>query len=91
MSMLSQAFYVLIGHGISAPGHYKEVVDGLNAIDKSFILKLMPAKKLPSAKGYDTQMVMHNGTHTYDVSLVKEFQKHLSNVAQKHEVIDQGK
>ena len=36
MSMLSQAFSVIIDHGINLSGHSIEVVDGLNAIDKSF-------------------------------------------------------
>ena len=42
-------------------------------------------------KGYDAHMVMYIGTRTYDVSLDREFQKHLSRVSHKHEVIDQGK
>ena len=46
---------------------------------------------LPGAKVYDTKMVMHTGTHTYDVTLSREFQKHFSSVACKHEVIDQVK
>ena len=40
---------------------------------------------------YDTQMVMHTGNRTYDISLAREYQKHLSNAARKHGVIDQVK
>ena len=36
-------------------------------------------------------MVMHTGTHTYDVSLAGKFQKRLSTAVRKHGVIDQGK
>ena len=36
MSMLSQAFSVIIDHGISASGNGRELVDGLNAIGKMF-------------------------------------------------------
>ena len=36
-------------------------------------------------------MVMHTVTHTSDVSLDREFQKHLSNASRKHEATDQGK
>ena len=82
--MLSQAFSVIIDRGISAPGNGREVVDGLNAIDKMFLLQLMTTVQLPGAKSYDTQMVMHTGTHTSDVSLTSEFQKHLSTAAHKH-------
>ena len=35
MSVMSQCYYIIIDQGISAPGHGKEVRDGLNAVDKS--------------------------------------------------------
>ena len=59
MSMLSQAFSVIIDLGISAPGHNRELVDGLNRIDKMFLLQLMSYVQLPGGKSYDTQVVMH--------------------------------
>ena len=37
MSVMSQCYSVIINRGISSPGHGKEVVDGLNAVDKSYI------------------------------------------------------
>ena len=37
MSVISQTFSLIIDQGISAPGHEKEVVDGLNAVDKRYI------------------------------------------------------
>ena len=33
--------YVIIDHGISAPGHGIEVVDCLNATEKRFLFQLM--------------------------------------------------
>ena len=91
MSMLSQDFYGIIERGIIASVHGREVVDGLNTLDKRFIFQLMSTVQLPGEKRYYTQMVMHTGTHTYDVSLAREFRKHLSNASLKHIVIDQGK
>ena len=41
MSVLSQCYSVIIDQGISAPGHDKEVVDGINEIDNRYIYKLM--------------------------------------------------
>ena len=41
MSVMSQCYSVIIDQGISAPGHGKEVVDGLNAIGKRYIYQLM--------------------------------------------------
>ena len=34
------------------------------------------------------QMLIHSPTSTTDVSLSQEFQKHLSNAAQKHVLFD---
>ena len=39
----------------------------------------------------DSQILMHSSTQKNDVSLAKEFQKHLSKEHWKHDVIDQGK
>ena len=36
-SFMSQCYSFITNCGISAPGHGKEVVDGLNAIDKQYI------------------------------------------------------
>ena len=37
MSAMYQCYSVIIDRGISAPGHGKEVVYGLNGVDKSYI------------------------------------------------------
>ena len=47
MSVMSQTYSIIIDWGISAPGHVKEVVDGLNAVDKSYIYQLMSRVQLP--------------------------------------------
>ena len=44
---MSQYYSIIIDRGISAPGHGKEVVDGLNAVDKSYIYQLMSKVQLP--------------------------------------------
>ena len=59
MPMLSQAFSVIIYRGISAPGHVRELVDGLNAILKSFLFQLISTVQFPGEKGYDTYIVIH--------------------------------
>ena len=91
VSMLSQAFSIIVDHGIRVPGNDREVLDGINVIVKRFLFQLMSTVQLPSAKHYDTKIVIHNGTHTYDVSLARYFQKHLSNAAHKRGVVNQGK
>ena len=54
MSILSQAFYVIIDHGISATGYGRELLDGLNAIEKMFFFQLISTVQLPGAKSHDT-------------------------------------
>ena len=71
ISILSQAFYGIIDCGITEPGHYIEVIDGLNAIYKMFLFQLMSTMKLLGKKCHDTHMVMHNGIHTSDVILAR--------------------
>ena len=40
MSVMSQTYYIIIDRGISAPGHGKEVVDGINAVDKAIYISI---------------------------------------------------
>ena len=47
MSVLSQRHSIIIGIIISAHVHGKEVVDGINAIDKRYIYQLMSNVQLP--------------------------------------------
>ena len=47
LSILSQDFYVIIGCGISAPGHNREVVYLLNTTEKRFFFQLMCNVQLP--------------------------------------------
>ena len=47
MSVILQCYSVIIDQGIIAPGHGKEVVDGLNDIDKRHIYKLIYNVQLP--------------------------------------------
>ena len=70
---MSQCYSVITDRGISAPGHDKEVVDRLNAVDKRYIYKLMSTVKLPGSNIFDSQMQIHTGNQKYDVSLAKEF------------------
>ena len=54
MPYMLQCYSVIIYHGISAQGYGKEVVDGLNAIDKRSIYKFMSNFQLPASKTFDS-------------------------------------
>ena len=43
----ASALYLRIDRGISAPGNGKDVVDGINTIDKCYIYELMSNFQLP--------------------------------------------
>ena len=63
-----QCYFIIIDQGISAPEHGKEVVYGLNDVDKQYIYKLMSTVKLSGSNRFDPHMQMHTGNKKYDVS-----------------------
>ena len=60
MSLLSQQHSIIIDWGLSAPGHDKEGVDGLNAIDKRFMYQLISNVQFPESKTFDSWILMHS-------------------------------
>ena len=76
MSVMSQTYFIIIDRGIIAPGYGKEVVDGLNAVDKRYIYQLMSRVQLPGSIRFDSQIKMHTGTEKKDVNLAQEFKDH---------------
>ena len=71
MSVISQTYSLIIYWGISGPGHGKEVVDGLNAVDKRYIYQLMSKVQLPGSIRFDSQIKIHTGNEKKDVSLAR--------------------
>ena len=60
ISVFYHCYSIIIYQGISAPGHGKEVVDGINAIEKViYIYQLMSNVKLPGSNTFDSQISMH--------------------------------
>ena len=88
---MSQCYSIIIERGISSPGHGKEVVDGLDSDDKSYIYQLISTVQLTGSNRFDSQIQMHTSNQNNDVSLAKEFQHHLKKEHQKNGVFDQGK
>ena len=70
---MSQCYSIIIDQGISESVHGKELVYGLNAIDKHYIYQLMSNIQLPGSKIFDWQILIHSCTENNDVSLAKEF------------------
>ena len=91
MSVMAQCYSIIIDRGISSPGHGKEVVDGINDVDKRYIYQLMSTVQLPGSNRFDSQIQIHTGTQKYGVSLAKESQHFLTKKHSKDGAIDQGK
>ena len=91
MSVMSQCYSIIIGRGISAPGHGKEVVDELNAIDKRYTYQFMYKVKLPGSVRFYSQIKMYTGTENKDVSLSEEFKDHMEEEHRQNGAIDKGK
>ena len=64
LSILTHACGITTDHGVGAPGHVQDIVDGINATEKWFISMLMENVKLPGYKRYEKQMEMYTTTHT---------------------------
>ena len=71
MSVLSQIHSIMIDRGISKPGYFKEVVDGLNSIDKHYMYQIMSNFQLPGSITFYSQILMHYFTPKNDISLAK--------------------
>ena len=53
MSALSQSHSIIIDRGISAPGHCKEVIGGLKAIDRRYMYQIISNYQHPGSKTFD--------------------------------------
>ena len=71
ISVMLQTYSIIIDRGISAPGHGKEVVYGINTADKRYIYQLMSKVQLPGSVRFDSQIKLHTGTEKKDVSLAR--------------------
>ena len=91
MSVMSQFYSIIIDQGISTSGNGKEVVDGLNAVDKRYIYQLMSKFQLPGSVRFDSQIKIHTGTENKYVSLAQELKYHLEEEHRQNGAIDQGK
>ena len=91
MSVMSQCYCIIFDRGISAPGHGKELDDGINTVNKRYINQFMCTVQLPGSVRFDSQIKMHTGTEKEDVSLAKEFKVYLEKQHRQNGAIDQGK
>ena len=53
MSVMSKCYSIIIDWVISAPRHGKELVDGLNAVDKRYVYQFMYTVTISGSKIFD--------------------------------------
>ena len=68
---MPQCYSVIFDRGISAPGNGKDVVNGINSIEKRYIYQLMSNVKLPGSKIFDSHILMKSCKQNNDVSMAK--------------------
>ena len=66
---MSQCSSVMIDSSISAPGHSKEILYGLNDVDKRYIYQLVSNVQLPGTNRFDSQIQIHTGNQNNDATL----------------------
>jgi len=72
LSLLAVDFGVVISRAIGAPGHGKDLVDGLNATDKIYLRKKMCMIGTPEAKDSKCRMAAHSMVGDAKMSLAVE-------------------
>ena len=69
--MLAHTYNIIIGRGVGEPGYYIEVIDGLNATEKSFFSMLMTTLQLNVEEDYYTQTVMYTSSVKKDIIIAR--------------------
>lgn len=73
LSLLSTKYNINIDRAIGAPGHGKDLVDGLNAVDKHYLKKIMRITKKPDETNLDIKKInVHTVFNKDKVSIAKE-------------------
>eukprot|EP00957_Ditylum_brightwellii_P184269 14035330-Ditylum_brightwellii.AAC.1 len=76
ISTISIKYDIVIDHAIGAPGHGKDVVDGLNAVDKRYLRTAMLRNSFPEEDKNLKKMSCHSATQMGSGSFAAEC-KHL--------------
>ena len=81
MSLLAVRYNIVVDRAVGAPGHGKDVVDGLNAIDKEFLKRAMMRNKNPEDNHSCKDMFAHGFTLKGRVSFAEKCHKLLQENA----------
>ena len=91
LSLLSVHFHVAIDRAIGAPGHGKDIIDALNAIDKQFLRAKMCMIGTPEANDGTARMAAHTMIEDAAYSLATECARLCGDPARAHGVKSHAK
>ena len=72
MNIMSLKYDIVIDRAIGAPGHGKSIIDGLNAVDKHYLKKVMCMSGSTRADNIETRMSMYAMTKDSTLSFAEE-------------------
>ena len=78
LSYLAQKYDITIDRAIGAPGHGKDIVDGINATNKKYLASMMCMTGTPESNDSKKRMATESMTETASKSLAVEAQRLLS-------------
>ena len=65
-------YSIIIDRVIGVPGHGKNVVDGINAYDKKFLMKKMCMIEMPEADNFNKRIAAHCMLENFHYSFPEE-------------------
>ena len=86
LNILSLKYNLLIDRAIGAPGHGKSIIDGLNAVDKHYLKKVMCMSGSTRPDDLETRMTMYAMTKDSSLSFAEECARLCSLEQRKHGV-----
>ena len=78
LSMLAQVYNIISFCGVGVPVRGIEFVPGFYATDRRLLSMLIKILQLPGAAAYESHMKIHTSNANTDISLSREFLKHIS-------------
>ena len=72
LNVIALKYHIVIDRAIGAPGHGKSIIDGLNAVDKHFLKKVMCMSGSNRADDLTTRMKMYATVKKSSFSFAKE-------------------
>ena len=88
LNVLAMKYNIVIDRAVCAPGHGKSIIDGMNAVDKHFLRRVMCMSGSTRYDDIDTRMNMFSMTQKSELSFAEECARLCSQVNRKYGVLN---